>query len=1319
MAPARRQSNGRSPLVNKQSQITSFFNKPPAAASTASSVPSPPQKETHSKENPKPSPSPSPNARCSTGTGTGTGTGTSTSPGGSASPTTPSPLQPKRKKPLLVIPSGGCRHASMKSRGSEVSGKRVRVYWPLDEAWYEGCVKEYNEESGRHVVVYDDGEEEALELAKEKVEWVEEGERRLKRLRRGGGGEVEIKSAGVDDRVVDEDEVEEEGGGDDEEDEDWGMGKVVGEDGEDDYDDAELVDDDDSGLAVGRASGRLRSRKRKGAKDSGKKWDTDSRSEGKTEVLALNPIIAKGSKFKAEKTGDVGCSSLPVDSSERFSIREAEKFPFLGQDRRDANKRRPGDADYDLKSLYLPPNFLKGLTGGQRQWWEFKSKHMDKVLFFKMGKFYELFEMDAHVGAKELDLQYMKGDQPHCGFPERNYSMNVEKLARKGYRVLVIEQTETPEQLEIRRKEHGSKDRVVKREICSLITKGTLTDGEMLLAHPEASYLMAVTAKYSGSESSKTEPCFGVCIVDAATSKITLGQFNDGSECRVFCRLLSELRPVEIVKPAKLLSAEAEKAILSHTRNPLVNELKPIVEFWDAGKTIQELKILYECMDDRLASGSPEQTHEKKFCSPVLGDSLKNFPSVLSGLINSGDDGDVALSALGGAIYYLRQAFLDETLLRFGNFELLPSGDIGNNPQYLMLDAAALENLEIFENSRNGGSSGTLYAQLDHCVTACGKRLLRSWLARPLYNLELIKQRQDAIADLRGEILPSILEFRKAMSKVPDLERLLARIFSCSEACGRNANKVILYEDAAKKQLHEFISALRGCKSIHETFSSLSAVTKNIRSRLLNHLMTPGEGLPEVNSVLKHFKDAFDWVEAGNSGRITPREGVDVEYDSACNAVKQVESSLTKYLKEQKQLLGDKSIKYVTIGKDAYLIEVPESLQGSVPRDYELSSSKKGFFRYYTPRVKKLLSELSQAEYEKESALKSILQRLIRQFSSHQSKWRQLISATAELDVLASLAIASDYYEGPTCRPKFISSGKFPCLSAKSLGHPLLRSDTLGKGAFVPNDVNIGGSASAKFILLTGPNMGGKSTLLRQVCLAVILAHVGADVPAESLDLSPVDRIFVRMGAKDHIMAGQSTFLNELSETASMLSAATSDSLVVLDELGRGTSTSDGQAIAEAVLHHFVHSVQCRGMFSTHYHHLAVKCSNDPGVSLCHMACQVGAGGDVTEEVTFLYRLTQGACPKSYGVNVARLAGIPESILLRAAVKSREFEESYGRNKRQPRKNSHVGNQDDWILPFLQELIRAAERPDASVTSAAADSLHRLQEEVRAILLPH
>ncbi|KAF5741530.1 DNA mismatch repair protein MSH6 [Tripterygium wilfordii] len=1285
MAPSRRQSNGRSSLVNQQRQITAFFSK----SATPSPSPSPVISKQTSKLNPKPNPSPT------------------RSP--SPHPATPSPVQSKPKKPLLVV--GGTTLAPNMSYGEEVVDKRIKVYWPLDKVWYEGLVKSFDEESGKHLVQYEDAEEELLDLRKEKIQWIEDSAKRLKRLRRGS-------SLACEKKLLLEEEEEQvvgdlEDKSDDSSDEDWGKKNAEKELSKNDDDDTDLIDEEDE-IEV------KKSRKRKVSGDEKLVYGKKSKSNG---IASKGGLKVSGVEPVNNAENGKASNGFVDDATERFGIREATKFRFLEIDRRDANRRRPGDENYDPKTLYLPSDFLKKLSGGQRQWWDFKSKHMDKVLFFKMGKFYELFEMDAHIGAKELDLQYMKGEQPHCGFPERNFSMNVEKLARKGYRVLVIEQTETPEQLELRRKEKGSKDKVVKREICAVVTKGTLAEGELTSANPDASYLITVTESFQSLRNQGGEKIFGVCAVDAATSKVVLGQFRDDSECSSLCCLLSQLRPVEIIKPAKMLSPETDKAIVRHSRNPLVNELAPVVEFWDAEKTVHEIKTLYKRISVQPASGS---LVESDSCSMDMHteEPLDHLPDILLELISAGEDGTLALSALGGTLYYLRQAFLDETLLRFAKFESLPCcnfRDIAQKP-CMILDAAALENLEIFENSRNGDPSGTLYAQLNHCVTAFGKRLLKTWLATPLYHLESIRERQDAVAGLRGVNQAYALEFRKALSRLPDMERLLAKIFAGCEANGRNANKVILYEDAAKKRLQEFISALRGCELMAQACGSLVVILENSDSEQLKNLLTPGKGFPDILPNLRHFKDAFDWGEANSAGRIIPHEGVDIEYDSACRKVREIEFSLTENLKQQRELLGDSSVSYVTVGKETYLLELPESLRGSVPRDYELRSSKKGFFRYWTPNIKKLLGELSQAESEKESSLKSILQRLVRSFCKHHEKWRQLVSTTAELDVLISIAIASDFYEGPTCRPIILDSSgskEVPKLFARGLGHPVLKSDSLGKGAFVPNDISLGGSGHASFILLTGPNMGGKSTLLRQVCLAVILAQMGADVPAESFELSPVDRIFVRMGAKDHIMSGQSTFLTELSETSLMLSSATCNSLVTLDELGRGTSTSDGQAIAESVLDHFVHKVQCRGMFSTHYHRLALDYQKDPNVSLCHMACQVGSGDTGVEEVTFLYRLTPGACPKSYGVNVARLAGLPDSVLQKAADKSREFEALYGRSGEVSKDRLLMQSCCDEIVVFSQKLnnfmsnlsCKSAEKIDMAC-------LTTLQHRARMILQP-
>lgn len=1165
------------------------------------------------------------------------------------------------------------------------------MYWPLDDAWYEGRVEAYNAGSLRHRVKYDDGDEEEVDLVKERFEWaaaVEESDppsaRKLRRLRRMSDTAVAKSHAVAED--------EDDGAGDSTEDEDWKRDTVA----EDDSEEVELDEEDDvdvvavrpqkgrpksslpmsgsapSTLGSGLTSVSTISKKRKTMDVASLGCVRRFTFESANTTAKVDPGVPVSCDRKEQTMGNAN-AALTGEAAERFGQRDAEKFKFLGEGRKDAKGRRPGDPGYDPRTLLLPSQFLKSLTGGQRQWWEFKSQHMDKVLFFKMGKFYELYEMDAHVGAKDLDLQYMKGEQPHCGFPEKNLSVNLEKLAKKGYRVLVVEQTETPDQLELRRKETGIKDKVVRREVCAVVTKGTLIEGEHLLANPDPSYLLSVTENQQQSSKKRQDCTIGVCIVDVSTSKFIVGQFQDDPERHGLCSILSAMRPVEIIKPGKMLSPETEKALKNNTRNPLINELLPSTEFWDATKTIHEIKQYY-----RLS-------HKRK--NVDLQDSMGCLPKLLSELITAGDKTH-ALSALGGSLFYLRQTLLDEKLLPCAEFEPLAcSGLINNIQKHMILDAAALENLELLENIRTGGLSGTLYAQLNHCVTGFGKRLLKWWIARPLYDRDAILRRQSAIATFKGVGHDYAAQFRKDLSRLPDMERLLAHLFSsCDES--KRSSSVVLYEDSSKRLLQQFTAALRGCQQMFHACSSFSTLICSKGSQL-NYLLSPGKGLPDVSSVLDRFRDAFDWSEADRNGRIIPREGCDPEYDANCNAIQEIESSLKEYLMEQRKLLRRASVNYVNVGKDVYLIEVPESLGGSVPRNYELQSTKKGFFRYWTPELKELILELSKAEAEKESKLKGILQNLIQLFVEHHGEWRQLVSVVAELDVLISLSIASDYFEGPSCCPTIKESNgpdDAPTFHARNLGHPILRSDFLGKGSFVPNDVKIGGPENASFIVLTGPNMGGKSTLLRQVCLTIILAQIGAYVPAENLELSLVDRIFVRMGARDHIMAGQSTFLVELMETASVLSSATKNSLVALDELGRGTSTSDGQAIAASVLEYLVHQVQCLGLFSTHYHRLAVE-HKDTKVSLCHMACEVGEGEGGLEEVTFLYRLTPGACPKSYGVNVARLAGIPASVLQRANEKSSDFEVNYGKRHRIT-KHEHASAHSEDKFSVIRDLFR-------------------------------
>lgn len=289
-----------------------------------------------------------------------------------------------------------------------------------------------------------------------------------------------------------------------------------------------------------------------------------------------------------------------------------------------------------------------------------------------------------------------------------------------------------------------------------------------------------------------------------------------------------------------------------------------------------------------------------------------------------------------------------------------------------------------------------------------------------------------------------------------------------------------------------------------------------------------------------------------------------------------------------------------------------------------------------------------EAEAQRNNVLKDLQRRMFEKFSNHYNMWKTCIELVSTLDVLTSLAVYGQNQNQDICFPEILGEQTDgPIIEIEEGFHPCMKLSE----DFIPNGITLGGKESAPLALLTGPNMGGKSTLMRQVGLLIIMSQIGAPIPATSARLTLVDRIFTRLGAQDDIMAGQSTFLVELSETSAILKHATENSLVLLDELGRGTATYDGTAIAAAVVN-FLADLKCLTMFSTHYHNLVDNFHKDPRIILGHMACMVENEGDTddpTEEtVTFLYKYSAGSCPKSYGFNAAKLAGMPKSIIKRA-----------------------------------------------------------------------
>lgn len=404
---------------------------------------------------------------------------------------------------------------------------------------------------------------------------------------------------------------------------------------------------------------------------------------------------------------------------------------------------------------------------------------------------------------------------------------------------------------------------------------------------------------------------------------------------------------------------------------------------------------------------------------------------------------------------------------------------------------------------------------------------------------------------------------------------------------------------------------------------------------------------------MKLSQNAFDFEKALTEGSIAPGKGVDEEFDSIEREIVDINKQLDGHLVDQEKIFGCR-LKYVGKDKTRFEIEVPESAVKRATEDHQLEGQRKGFRRYSTDETRSYLKQLMACEEQRNNVLKDLLRRLFEKFSQEYDTWKCINDSVAALDCLSALAVYGQNLS-EFCFPEIVTEAKSPVIEIEDGFHPCMQLTD----DFIPNGITLGGGQKAALALLTGPNMGGKSTLMRQVGLLTIMTQIGAPIPATSARMSLIDRIFTRLGAQDDILSGQSTFLVELNETSAILKHSTLHSLVLLDELGRGTATYDGTAIAAAVVD-FLARLQCRTLFSTHYHNLVDNFHNDQRIALGHMACMVENDGDTDdptqETVTFLYKYSDGACPKSYGFNAAKLAGMPLSIIQRAHQYSKKVE---------------------------------------------------------------
>ncbi len=576
------------------------------------------------------------------------------------------------------------------------------------------------------------------------------------------------------------------------------------------------------------------------------------------------------------------------------------------------------------------------------------------------------------------------------------------------------------------------------------------------------------------------------------------------------------------------------------------------------------------------------------------------------------------LECLAGQMQYLAEFALDSifTLTNFfKNF---------SETLYVNLPATTLASLEIFTNSTNGEEKGSLFWVLNNTRTLPGRRLLKAWVGRPLLNIRELEERQEAVQELIETRGNHIEKLKTMLKKLPDLDKGLAKIFY-----GKSSRPEML------QTLQAFFRISR-CFDHRDIFPFSSPILK--------------EGLPSLRTILElvdGFLGEFNHQDAAKDDKFNMfKENNTMEQISDHKlGILIVETELQDYLEEIKNTLKKKHVSYISVAGIEYLIEIKSTETKLVPKTWIKVNGTRLVSRFHTPRVLQLIQEREQRKESLAIECDKAYSDFLKRISEHYDTLRGIVSTISQLDCLLSLAAVSA--QTNFAKPEFTDS---QVLEFEEARHPIIERVLIDP--FVPNDVSLA-VEGVRGIVLTGPNMGGKSSYIRQVALCAIMAQIGCYVPAKSARMGLLDGIFTRMGASDNMANRESTFMVELHECSDIMQTATSKSLVILDELGRGTSTFDGLAISHAVLHYFLTVIKSLTLFVTHYPSLGSFATDFPNnVRNYHMGYL-----EQDSNIVFLYKLTDGIAHRSYGLNVARLAGLDARIVAEAERKAKEFEE--------------------------------------------------------------
>ena len=827
----------------------------------------------------------------------------------------------------------------------------------------------------------------------------------------------------------------------------------------------------------------------------------------------------------------------------------------------------------------------------------------DALLLFRLGDFYEMFFEDAQIGAQLLNVALTKrGIVPMCGIPFHAANTYISRLLKAGRKVAICDQVE-----------EARPGQLVKREVTQILSPGTHFD-ERMLAAEKNNFLAAI---YPQRET------FGLALADLTTGEFLTTEVENETS---LLTELQRLRPAEIIFPSEsgalrdLLRGRSGNGNSGFgTATASANSITGAAAFGG---------ILNGYEDWVFAPETAVFTVREHFKVASLdGFGLK--------------DRHGAIGAAGALLHYLTQHLRRDaaSLTRITFYQ---------RRDFLALDFTTLRHLEILEPlHQDAPREACLYGAMNRTVTPMGARKLRDWLSQPLADSRSIHQRQEAVQRLLNRVAHHE-SLRAQLQQVRDLERTIARLGSGTG----NARDLVSLRlgleqipglKATLRELGEEDESARSNDTLAEDVFGSDAPRQLPVDSLLNQLDSQISECPELVSLIG--RSIVDEPPLAIKEGAMIRDGFDAGLDELRAAMRDGKDWIAKLQQDEITRTGIQSLKVRFNSVFGYYIEITKSNLDKTPAHYIRKQTIANGERFITPELKEMEGKILGAEERSTRLEYELFQRLREEVLGRLAVIQQTAAALAQLDVLGAFAETARLYN--YCRPEISDDRVLTICDGR---HPVLEQ-SLTEERFVPNDTQL--DPQTHIALITGPNMAGKSTYIRQVALLALLAHTGSFIPAAKARVDLIDRIFTRIGASDDLARGQSTFMVEMCETANILNNSTSRSLIILDEIGRGTSTFDGLSLAWSIVEHLHNQIGAKTLFATHYHELTELAGRLPRVKNFNVAVR-----EWHDQIVFLRKIVEGGTDKSYGIQVARLAGVPRPVLDRAREILRNLEES-------------------------------------------------------------